>query len=132
MRDTMQYTWRVRIEAAAKLPADWRAQGVEMARRIGFAMQVYKVHPSLVINMDQTGMMLAPVGSRTFELKGSKHVKVAAADDKRQITVCIASSLDGDLLPMQLIFQGKTGACHPPVTAAAQAAKVHITHSINH
>ena len=132
MRDTMQYTWRVRTGAAAKLPADWRAQGVEMARRIGFAMQVYKVHPSLVINMDQTGMMLAPVGSRTFELKGSKHVKVAAADDKRQITVCIASSLDGDLLPMQLIFQGKTDACHPPVTAAAQAAKVHITHSINH
>lgn len=54
------------------------------------------------------------------------------AEDKRQITACIASSLDGDLLPMQLIFHGKTNKCHPPVTDAAKDARVHITHSPNH
>lgn len=82
--------------------------------------------------MDQTGVPLAPVDSRTYDASGNKEVKVIGAEDKRQITACIASSLNGDLLPMQLIFQGKTAACHPPATAAAAEAFVHITHSENH
>ena len=91
-----------------------------------------QVHPSLVINMDQTGAHLVPADTYTYEVKGAKDVKVIGADDKRQITACIASSLHGDLLPLQLIFQGKTTACHPDRTPAATAARVHITHSENH
>ena len=91
-----------------------------------------QIHPSLVINMDQTGAHLVPSDSHTYEMKGVKDVKVIGADDKRQITACIASSLHGDLLPLQLIFQGKTAACHPVVTPAATNARAHITHSENH
>jgi hypothetical protein len=131
-RTALSYTWRVRTTAASKLPLDWRQQGVLMAKRIGFFMQVYKVHPSLVVNMDQTGVHLAPVDNRTYASRGAKEVSLIAADDKRQITACIASSLDGDLLPPQLIFQGKTVACHPPLTDASKAAHAHITHSANH
>ena len=54
------------------------------------------------------------------------------AEDKRQITACLASSLNGDLLPLQLIFTGTTARCHPPTTAASGAAGIHITHSGNH
>jgi hypothetical protein len=82
--------------------------------------------------MDQTGVHLAPVDSRTYETSGAKEVKVIGADDKRQITACIGSSLNGDLLPLQLIFQGKTSASHPPATPESHAAFVHITHSENH
>jgi hypothetical protein len=131
-RQQMQYSWRVRTTPASKLPDDWREKGVEMAKRIAFFMQTYKVHPSLVINMDQTGVHLAPVDSRTYECLGAKEVRLIGAEDKRQITVCIASSLDGDMLPPQLIFQGKTAQCHPPQTAAAKDAFVHLTHSENH
>jgi hypothetical protein len=131
-REQMQYSWRVRTTPASKLPDDWRDKGVEMAKRIAFFMQTYKVHPSLVINMDQTGVHLAPVDSRTYDCRGAKDVKLIGAEDKRQITVCIASSLDGDLLPPQLIFQGKTTQCHPPLTTAAEGAFVHLTHSENH
>jgi len=130
--DEMQYSWRRRTTAASKLPLDWRDQGVDMAKRIVYNIQVYKVHPSLVVNMDQTGAHLVPSDTHTFEVKAAKDVKVIGADDKRQITACIASSLHGDLLPLQLIFQGKTAACHPDVTPAATAARVHITHSENH
>jgi len=91
-----------------------------------------QVHPSLVINMDQTGMHLVPGDTRTYEAKGSKEVRMIGADDKRQITACIASSLDGDLLPLQLIFEGKTVACHPPLTPAAAEAFFHLTHSESH
>jgi hypothetical protein len=131
-REELSYSWRVRTTAASKLPLDWRQQGVLMAKRIAFFMQAYKVHPSLVINMDQTGVHLAPVDNRTYESQGVKEVRVIGAEDKRQITACVASSLDGDLLPLQLIFQGKTNACHPPVTASAREARVHLTHSENH
>jgi len=159
-REELQYSWRTRTTAASKLPIDWRNQGIDMAKRIAYNIQVYKVrknavccmplvsvlssadiswscshlqvHPSLVINMDQTGAHLVPSDTHTYEVKGAKDVKVIGADDKRQITVCIASSLHGDLLPLQLIFQGKTTACHPDRTPAATAARVHITHSENH
>jgi hypothetical protein len=131
-REQLSWTWRVRTTAASKVPLDWREQGVLMAKRIAFNIQAYKVHPSLVINMDQTGVHLAPVDSRTYETKGCKEVKVIGAEDKRQITACIGSSLNGDMLPLQLIFQGKTAACHPPATEASVEAHVHLTHSDNH
>lgn len=82
--------------------------------------------------MDQTGVLLVPADLHTYEARGAKEVAVIGADDKRQITACVASSLAGDMLPLQLIFQGKTEQCHPPSTAAARAAHVHITHSDNH
>jgi hypothetical protein len=44
----------------------------------------------------------------------------------------VAASLRGDLLPLQLIFQGKTARKLPPSTAASIAARVDITHSANH
>ena len=96
----MAYSWRVRTTAASKLPLDWRDQGIRMAKRIAYFMQLYKVHPSLVVNMDQTGVHLAPVDNKTYNTRGGKDVKLIGADDKRQITACLASSLDGDLLPL--------------------------------
>lgn len=131
-RERMSWSWRQRTTAASKLPNDWRQRGIDMAKRVAYFMQIYAVHPSLIVNMDQTGVHLAPADVRTYEQRGSKHVAVVAAEDKRQITACIASSLNGDFLPLQLIFQGKTDACHPPAADCAKDAQVHITHSENH
>ena len=82
--------------------------------------------------MDQTGVHLVPSSNWTYEQTGSASVAVIGADDKRQITACIASSLAGDLLPLQLIFHGKTARCLPPASADAKAAGVHLTFSSNH
>jgi hypothetical protein len=79
-----------------------------------------------VINLDQTGLHLVPAGSRTYETKGSKQVPIAGMDDKRQITAVVASSLDGQLLPLQLIFQGKTDASLPQHTDASTLAGFHL------
>jgi hypothetical protein len=91
-----------------------------------------QVHASLIVNMDQTGVHLVPAASRTYEQNGSAAVAVVGADDKRQITACLASSLHGDLLPLQLIFQGKTARSLPGATAASKAARAHLTFSDNH
>lgn len=82
--------------------------------------------------MDQTGVQLVSAASWTYETVGSADVAVAGAEDKRQITVCVAASLRGDLLPLQCIFQGKTARSLPAATPASMAARVDITHSINH
>ena len=80
--EELQYSWRTRTTAASKLPLHWRDQGVDVAKRIAYNIQVYKVrnayrrmnsalssadsaccclllqvHPSLVINMDQTCLL---------------------------------------------------------------------------
>lgn len=44
----------------------------------------------------------------------------------------MASSLYGDMLPLQLIFQGITERCHPPATELSKSVRVHVTHSHNH
>jgi hypothetical protein len=40
-------------------------------------------------------------------------VPITQLDDKRQMTVLMACTKSGSLLPPQLIYQGKTDACHP-------------------
>lgn len=82
--------------------------------------------------MDQTGVNLVSASSWTYEMVGSRDVAVVGAEDKRQITACVAASLRGDLLPLQLIFQGKTERSLPAATAASVAARIDITNSANH
>ena len=91
-----------------------------------------QIHPSMVVNMDQTGVHLVSASSWTYEMVGSNDGAVVGAEDKRQITACVAASLRGDLLPLQLIFQGKTERSLPVSTYASAAARVDITHSNNH
>ena len=40
--------------------------------------------------------------------RGAKHISRAEATDKRAITVTLCESLDGLMLPFQLIYTGKT------------------------
>jgi len=131
-RQQLDWRWRARTTAASKLPADWEAQGVLMAKRIAATMEMHDVHPSLVINLDQTGVKLVPSSAWTYEKRNSSSVAVIGADDKRQITACLASALSGDLLPLQLIFQGKTERSLPEKTAASIASLCHLTFSENH
>lgn len=131
-REHMDWRWRARTTAASKLPADWEAQGVLMAKRIAAQMEMHNVHPSLVINLDQTGVKLVPASAWTYEKRNSSSVAVIGAEDKRQITACLASALNGELLPLQLIFQGKTARSLPERTAASMASQCHLTFSENH
>jgi hypothetical protein len=131
-REQLDWRWRARTTAASKLPVDWEAQGVLMAKRIAANMEMHTVHPSLVVNVDQTGVRLVPSAAWTYEKCNSSSVAVVGAEDKRQITACIASSLSGELLPLQLIFEGKTERSLPQKTAASIASLCHLTFSDNH
>ena len=44
---------------------------------------------------------------------GAKVVPIARCNDKRQVTAVLAATLTGDVLPPQIIYEGKTERCHP-------------------
>lgn len=128
----LNWTWRCRTTAAGKLPEDWQAQGTQMAQRIAVHIEIGAVDESLIINWDQTGVILIPAASRTYEKQGETRVAVLGAEEKRQITAVLASSMEGEMLPLQLIFAGKTERSRPAATPASIAAGFHLTSSDNH
>jgi hypothetical protein len=107
-----------------------------MAQRAAYVVKAYSVSPSLMVNTDQTKIHLIPTGgARTWVEKGSKHVLVHGQDDKRQITVSISSSANGDLLPFQVIFTGTTSRSLPPQNEERLRCEEdgwHLTYNGNH
>ncbi len=128
------WTWQRMTKAARKLPEDWVVQGEEMAFRVAALCSMHLVPDCLVVNSDQTGVHLKPFSERTYEIKGAKQVLNLGKEDKRQFTVLGSTVADGVLLPLQVVFQGKTGQVLAKNAAAMIAASEgwHLTHSANH
>ena len=92
-------------------------------------VKAHDIPPNLVINWDQAGVKLVPLQNWTMEEKGSSRIEVAGINDKRQITLTLAGSLSGELLPLQLLYQGKTERSHPKYTFPPE---FDVWHTPNH
>lgn len=79
-------------------------------------IEMEEIPSALVFNWDQTGISIVPGSSWTLEKKGSKRVEIIGISDKRQITAVICGTMNGQVLPFQIIYQGKTRACLPQYT----------------
>ena len=95
------------------LPHDFESIKSEYLKRIDSVVKDHNIPDSLIINWDQTGSNYVPVNPWTMAEKGSEQVPIAQLDDKRQMTVLLACTKSGEMLPPQLIYQGKTDLCHP-------------------
>jgi hypothetical protein len=73
----------------------------------------YKIPAELIVNHDQTPITYVSQSSRTLAEKGAKQVPIAQSTNRKQITGNLAVTATGEILPMQLIYQGKTKACLP-------------------
>lgn len=62
----------------------------------------------LLINMDQTGVILIPGDNYTYEEKASTQVEIVGKDEKRAFTLVVATSCGGDVLPFQQVWGGAT------------------------
>jgi hypothetical protein len=78
-----------------------------MAYMIVAFVKTYDIPEELIINSNQTALHIRPSTDQTYDIKGVKDVKSLGKDDKCQITYTVSSAASGDLLPLQLIFQGK-------------------------
>ena len=62
------------------------------------------------LNADQTPSSYVSVGKMTMATRNSSSVPIKGLTDKKNITLTFVISLNGDFLPMQIIYQGKTKA----------------------
>ncbi|CAG2190986.1 unnamed protein product [Mytilus edulis] len=92
---------------------DWRRSSQEYISKINNVREKHNIPDTLIINWDQTGCQLVPGGDWTMEKEGTQQISISGLDDKRQITLLLAVSMSGDLLPPQLIYPGKTDRCLP-------------------
>ena len=60
------------------------------------------------MNLDQTPLKYVPTMNHTMAKKNSSSVSIIGSSDKRSITGTFIITLDGNFLPMQLIYGGKT------------------------
>ena len=101
---------------AAKLPvAQFEKRREQYLTDIRAAVLMNDIPPSLVINWDQTAIHFVPVSSWMMSREGEKSIPIAGLDDKREITVVLAATLNGEYLPPQILYQGKTERCHPAI-----------------
>ena len=84
--------------------------------QISYVVSAHKIPSQLVINWDETPLEVAPSINWSMAEQGTQRVEVAALNDKRQATSTAAVTLDGQFLPFQILYQGKTDRCHPMYT----------------
>ena len=110
----MKFTKR-KGSTAAKLPlAEFENIKSNYLEKIK-AFVDHGIVPQMVINWDQTALRLVPHLDWTMEEWGTKKITIKGLDDKHEITVLLAITLSGELLPPQLLYQGKSDRCHPDV-----------------
>ena len=114
---------------ARKIPPDFPEVKAFFFNKVAEAVSTFHIPPTMVVNCDQTGSKMVLVNPWSLAAEGSKQVAVVGLDDKREITVLLSVSLDGQLLPPQVIYAGKTPRCHPSVVVPPGW---YITHSQNH
>lgn len=135
-------SYRRATSAAQKLPADWQQQGDTLVKKIAQIAARHCIRPRLIINSDQTGIILVPAANYSFDDVKATNVKVIGQEEKRAITAVVSSSFDGQLLPLQLVFGGQDknmlikravpSINDPHVREAVERHHFHLTQTPSH
>uniref|UniRef100_A0A8C4QAG2 DDE-1 domain-containing protein n=1 Tax=Eptatretus burgeri TaxID=7764 RepID=A0A8C4QAG2_EPTBU len=112
-----------------KLPQDFPDIQAEFVKRVSDVVKEYKIPDDLIINWGQTGICMVPGGDWTVKKRRSRQGTISGIDDKCKLTVLLAVSKVGTMLPPQLIYTGKTDRCHPKINFPAGWD---VTHTKSH
>ena len=85
----------------------WEETRFVFLQEIAHAVSWHDIPDELIINADQTSSKFVPADNITMAVKGSKHIPRKGANDKRGITATLLETLNGVMLPFQLIYKGK-------------------------
>ena len=103
-----------RANTTAKVSvADFEVHKAQFLFDIAAIVEMEEIPKALVINWDHTGIKYVPVSNWTMAKEGSKRVEIVGGDDKRQITAVFGCTMEGEFLPPQIIYGGKTPRCLP-------------------
>ena len=108
VKKELSWSFKKGTTAGQKLPGNWIHLVEQQFLRAAVICYSYNISkPSMIINWDQTGLLLMPTHKRTYHSRKERQVPIVALEEKRQITAVVGSSMNGDLLPLQLIFTGQ-------------------------
>lgn len=103
------------------VPDNWKELKVSFCDRLAIRAREFNITPDLVVNADQTGWHLAPHRGKTLAQRGARSISMISHNDKRQVTMMVALTASGEMLPLQFVFKGKTdkvkGKAHLHYTA---------------
>lgn len=113
----MNWTVRHGTRAAAHIPDNAAELCERSLFRVFHLLFYYDIPLKLLINMDQTGILILLATLRTYHDKGARQIDIAGKDEKRAYTLCVATSADGNILPFQQVWSGKTKGSLPSANA---------------
>ena len=105
---SMGWVDRAVTKASHKLPDGHVELTETFAMRLAWLVFTYNVRKDMVINLDETGVILVPARSRRLAPQGVKNVACVGNRDRRQVTSTPAAHVLGEKLMLQVIFQGKS------------------------
>ena len=115
LHKTLGWSERRATKAAQKVPANHEEILMEAFLREACMIRDHLVPAHLQVNTDQTQLTYHQGTKTTWNEAGVKQVATAGQEEKHAFTLVPSISAGGDLLPMQVIFIGKTtGSCPSP------------------
>lgn len=101
-------TIRAKTSIAQKLPIALEEKMANFFQSVQSARKQTKYPDSLIVNMDETPMYFDMASPKTVSQRGTKTISIRSTGaEKRRLTVVLAASADGQMLPAMVIFKGK-------------------------
>ena len=126
----MQFTKRKANSKSEVFPTNFDEIKEQFLLDIRSIVVMEDIAKNLLVNWDQVAMKIVPSSAGMMERCGTKHVEIAAIDDKHQITALFTCTAAGSFLPIQLVYERTTKKSLPNNVAFQQGW--HITCSPNH
>lgn len=105
-----RWSWWVDTCAAQKTPDNWEKLCEDTFLWIVYQAMVQGIIPEAMINGNQLGIWIVPLGNRTWAPHGAKQVETFGEEKKWQFTVMSGTMCLGDILPFQCIWKGSTNS----------------------
>lgn len=120
--DHLGWSSRRGTKDGQKTPSNWEELCLETFFRFLYTVLKENIHQTLIVNMDQTGVILVPGASdATIEKKGEKQIPIHGKDEKRAFTAVLSVTQSGTVLPIQSVWKGATSKSLPTIKASAGA-----------
>lgn len=103
----MNYVKRRGCSTKKVMIHDFEGVKVNFLNDILAIVKMEDIPDNLVLNWDHTAISIVPGSQWTMAQKGAKRIEIIGLDDKCQITVVLCGALNGNVLPLQLIYTGK-------------------------
>jgi hypothetical protein len=130
LRNTLGWSERHATKAAQKLPANYETLIDAAFLCEAYVIQDYAIPAALRVNTDQTQLVYQQGVGSTWTEKGAKQVATVGQEEKRAFTLVPSISASGVLLPMQSVFNGKTGLSCPAPSAKRYDEAIALGYSI--